>query len=136
MEEPSTAGGSSSVTALLRLGVFEGLVGFWYYQAAYLIGGGEVPGLSTRPAARCATMRHSRLIVVVPSPKYSFPILHPSTRACLLGTTGLREAQLLTKNPSRPDYCDGCMLTDSFQVSQDIHREGAAEEIQGTRDKH
>jgi hypothetical protein len=43
---------TASVTTYRGHGVFESLVGFRYYRAACLIGGGEVPGLSTRPAVR------------------------------------------------------------------------------------
>ena len=80
------------------------MVGFWYYQAACLIGGSEVPGLSTRPAARCVTMRI--ILVVSPTPpKLSFPILLPSTNQVtepgLLGLTGQRVVPGLDQKPTR-----------------------------------
>jgi hypothetical protein len=57
--------------------VFESLVGSWYYQAAYLIGRSEVPGLSTRPAARCAMMRVFVFYIVISetnSSRYPFAL--------------------------------------------------------------
>jgi hypothetical protein len=82
--------------------MFESLVGFWYYQAACLIGGSEVPGLSTRPAARYVTMRVFVFYIVVfetnssrsPPKKLSFPILLPSINQ----VTGLA----LLVRPNRP----------------------------------
>ena len=140
MREPLAAAGISSspnaatsVTTLLRPTVFESLMGFWYYQADYLIGGGEISGPSTRPAARYATMRvfvfySPRPILVVPLPKALLPYPPPfdqsGNRASLLGLTGWRVVQPLTKTHPTPttaiiEYYDverlaSCMLSDAL----------------------
>jgi hypothetical protein len=54
--------------------VFESLVGFWYYQAVFLIGGSEVSGLSTRPVARYVTMRVFVFYIVVFEINSSVPL--------------------------------------------------------------
>jgi hypothetical protein len=94
-------------------------------QAASLIGGSKIPGLSTSPTARCVIMRvfaftqsfetnSSRFPSLSSSQKLSFPLLLPSTNQVaglgLLGLTGRRVVQALTKNPSGPDYCDHCSI--------------------------
>ena len=94
--------------------MFESLVGFWYYQAACLIGGSEVSGLSTRPAARYVTVRVFVFYIVIfetssnrsPPQKLSFPILLDSTNQVtgpgLLGLTGQRVVLGLDQKPTRP----------------------------------
>ena len=94
--------------------MFESLVGFWYYQTAGLIGASEVPGLSTRPAARCVTVRVFVFYIVIfetssnrsPPQKLSFPILLDSTNQVtgpgLLGLTGQRVVLGLDQKPTRP----------------------------------
>jgi hypothetical protein len=97
--------------------VFENLVGFWYYQAAFLIDGSEVSSLSTRPVARYVTMRVFVFYIVVfetnssvPFPKALLPYPPPFDQSGkqgrgLLGLTGQRVVQALTKNPPGLDYC-------------------------------
>jgi hypothetical protein len=88
-----------------------------------------VPSLLTRPAAKYVTMKVFIFYIVVfeinssrsPPKKLSFFILLPSTNQVtgpgLLGLTGRRVVQALTKSPPGPDHCDHWVLTCRVQLT-------------------